>query len=104
MSMQVTIPFFLFGDIQIPGSVKEKAFIKDNVADSSVRLILCRSMFANTCQENGKIYVVSPMGRCWMKMKSRMKKAYSALITELKGRDQNESRTDIPSFLRSDSE
>ena len=54
------IPFFLFGDIPIPGSVKGEAFIKDMLPIQR-EINIMRSMFA-TCQKMGNSMWLVPMG------------------------------------------
>ncbi|MFZ7802179.1 hypothetical protein [Bacillus thuringiensis] len=92
------IPFFLFGDIPIPGSVKGEAFIKDMLPIQREINILCGLCLPHM---PGKWEIVCGYVQwvpLWMKMKLRMKKAVSCTIHRLKGRDQRVGAPDIPSF------
>ncbi|MGQ0423187.1 hypothetical protein ACT4US_37320, partial [Bacillus sp. HC-Mk] len=55
------IPFFLFGDIPIPGSVKGEAFIKDMLPIQR-EINIMRSMFATHARKMGNSMWLVPMG------------------------------------------
>ena len=67
------IPFFIFGDIPIPGSVKAEAFIKDMLPIQR-EINIMRSMFAHMQGKWGIVCGLCPWGQVWMKMKLQMKK------------------------------
>ncbi|AFU12940.1 Phage protein [Bacillus thuringiensis MC28] len=55
------IPFFIFGDIPIPGSVKAEAFIKDMLPIQR-EINIIRSMFATHARKMGNSMWLVPMG------------------------------------------
>ncbi|WP_406622092.1 hypothetical protein V6946_18700 [Bacillus sp. PPSBB_2] len=92
------IPFFIFGDIPIPGSVKAEAFIKDMLPIQR-EINIMRSMFATHARKMGNSMWLVPMGSSVDEDEITNEEGGIVHYTPIEGaRPERVGAPDIPSF------